>query len=91
MVPHVFYSAETIVDGLGEKMDSYLGTELDFTLGYAFQKDVVLTAGYSHMLGTKSMERIKGGNVDRTTNWAYVAISFSPSIFSYKKEVIVVE
>ena len=91
LVPHVFYSAESIVDSSAQKMDSYLGTELDFTLAYAFQNDVVITGGYSHMLGTKSMERIKGGNVDRTTNWAYVMISFSPSIFSYKKEVKVVE
>lgn len=87
LVPHVFYAAETIANPLGEKMDPYLGTEIDFTLAYAFQSDVVLTTGYSHMLGTKSMERIKGGNVNRTTNWAYVAISFTPSIFSYKKEL----
>ena len=91
LVPHVFYAAESIAASPTETMDSYLGTEIDFTLGYAFQKDVVLTGGYSHMLGTKSLERIKGGNVDRITNWAYVAISFSPSIFSYKKEVVVVE
>lgn len=91
LVSHVFLSAESIVDSFGQKMDSYLGTEFDFTLGYAFQNDVKLTAGYSHMLGTKSMERIKGGNVDRTTNWAYLAISFSPSIFNYKKEVKAVD
>ena len=87
LVPHVFYSAEPIIDSLAQKMDSYLGTEFDFTIAYAFQSDFVVTAGYSQMLGTKSMERIKGGNVARTTNWAYVALSFSPSIFSYKKEV----
>lgn len=89
LVPHVFLAAESIVDSFGEIMDSYLGTEFDFTLGYAFQNDVKLVAGYSHMLGTKSLERIKGGNVDRVTNWTYVSISFSPSIFSYKKEVVV--
>lgn len=87
LVPHVFYGAEAIVDSLTQKMDPYLGTEIDFTLAYAFQNDVVLTGGYSQMFGTKSMERIKGGNVNRTTNWTYVMISFSPSIFSYKKEV----
>ncbi|MDD2982892.1 MAG: alginate export family protein [Crocinitomicaceae bacterium] len=91
LVPHVFYAAETIVNPLGEKMDSYLGTEIDFTLSYAFQSDVLLTGGYSHMLGSKSMERIKGGNVAKTTNWAYVMISFSPSVFSLKKEVKVIE
>ncbi len=91
LVPHVFYAAQSIVDSTAKVMDSYLGTEFDFTLAYAFQSDVVLTCGYSQMLGTKSMERIKGGNVNRTTNWAYVAISFSPSVFNYKKEVKTVE
>jgi hypothetical protein len=91
LMPHVFYAAETIVNPIGEKMDPYLGTEFDFTLAYAFQSDVILTTGYSHMLGTKSMERIKGGNVTRTANWAYVSISFSPSIFSYKKEIKVLQ
>ncbi len=86
LVPHVFLSPESIVDSLGQIMDSYLGTEIDFTLGYAFQSDVKFVVGYSHMLGTKSMERVKGGNLDRTTDWAYVSFSFSPSIFSYKKE-----
>lgn len=88
LVPHLFLSAESIVDSMAKTMDSYLGTEIDFTLGYAFQNDVKLVAGYSHMLGTNSMERIKGGNVDKITNWAYVSISFSPSMFSYKKETV---
>jgi hypothetical protein len=65
-------------------MDSYLGTELDFTTSYALQKDITASAGYSQMFGSTTLERLKGGNASNTNNWVWVMVSFSPRIFATK-------
>lgn len=83
--PHVFNAANTVLDANRNEMDSYLGTEIDFTAGYAVHKFVNVTGGYSQMFATDTMQRLKGGDVDHTNNWAWLAINVNPQIFSYKK------
>jgi hypothetical protein len=66
-------------------MDSYLGTEIDFTTNYTIQKDIVATAGYSQMFGSSTLERIKNvTNAANTNNWVWVMVSFNPRIFTLK-------
>jgi len=84
LMPHVFSAPNTVLDASNAKMDSYLGTEIDFTAGYAIQKDIVATAGYSQMFGSSTLERLKGGNASNTNNWVWVMVSFSPKLFSLK-------
>lgn len=83
--PHVFLSAADVVTPLNEKMDSYLGTEIDASFGYNFKKDITVTGGYSQMFGSKTMEFIKNGDAGHTNNWAWLSISVNPRIFSWKK------
>ncbi|KIC03318.1 hypothetical protein OA88_04155 [Flavobacterium sp. JRM] len=85
LIPHVFLSAaDVVVDN--KKMDSYLGTEVDFTAGFNFKKDITLTGGYSQMFGTKTLEVLKTpGYAGHTNNWAWLMISVNPRIFTYKK------
>lgn len=83
--PHIFLSAADVVTPLNEKLDSYLGTEIDATFGYNFKKDITVTGGYSQMFGSKTMEFIKNGDAGHTNNWAWLMVSVNPRIFSWKK------
>lgn len=84
LIPHVFSAPNTVLDASNAKMDSYLGTELDFTTSYALQKDITASAGYSQMFGSTTLERLKGGNASNTNNWVWVMVSFSPRLFATK-------
>ncbi|CAM3423291.1 alginate export family protein [Flavobacterium chungbukense] len=85
LIPHLFLSAADVVTPLNEKLDSYLGTEIDATFGYNFKKDIIVTGGYSQMFGSKTLEFIKNGDANHTNNWAWLMISVNPKIFSWKK------
>ena len=65
-------------------MDNYLGTEIDFTIGYKLAKDIVLNAGYSKMYATNTMEILKGGDKNENNSWTWVMFTFKPHLFSYK-------
>jgi len=84
IIPHVFSAPNVVLDSNNSEMDSYLGTEIDFTTNYILQKDIVLTAGYSQMFGSKTLERLKGGDASNTNNWVWLMVSFSPRIFTLK-------
>ena len=47
-----------------------LGSEMDYQLDWNVMKDVKLSAGYSIMRGTKSMDVVKGGDHKRWQDWA---------------------
>ena len=87
LMPHVFLAAADVVTPVpqSEKLDSYLGTEIDVTFGYNFKKEITLTGGYSQMFGSKTLEFIKAGDAGHTNNWAWLMISVNPRIFSWKK------
>ncbi|WP_276381766.1 alginate export family protein [Flavobacterium sp. H4147] len=85
LIPHVFLAAADVVTPLNEKLNSYLGTEIDATFGYNFKKDITITGGYSQMFGSKTLEFIKNGDANHTNNWAWLMISVNPKIFSWKK------
>jgi len=85
LMPHFFSAPETVLDAVSQKMDSYLGTEIDFITSYKLQKDIVASAGYSQMFGTATLERIKGvTDPAKTDNWVWIMVSFSPRIFTSK-------
>ncbi len=85
LVPHVFSAPNTVLDISNNKMDSYLGTEIDFIASCALQKEVVATAGYSQMFGSSTLENLKGvANPANTNNWVWVMISINPKLFSTK-------
>jgi hypothetical protein len=85
LMPHMFYAPATVLEASNKKMDSYLGTEIDFTMSYTIQKDINATAGYSQMFGTATLERLKGvTNPASTDNWAWVMVSINPRIFTLK-------
>ena len=90
LIPHYFMSAATVstaiedVRGMNEWKDysSGLGTEIDFSIGYAVAKSVVIAGGYSQMFATETMGVLKGGDYQNTNNWAWIMITFKPTFFS---------
>ncbi len=85
LIPHVFSATANIIDDLGTKKDAYLGTELDAVFAYKISNSIDFQMGYSQMFATESMEALKGGNKDATTNWAWAMFVFKPNLFSYTK------
>lgn len=78
---HQFISPTDIFDGQGEQMDSYLGTELDLVLNWHPSPSATFILGYSHMIATDTMIRIKGdGNLNTNNNWAWAMFRIHPSV-----------
>lgn len=84
--PHFFSSAANVVGADNEQKEDYLGTEIDLAAGYKINKSISVNAGYSQMFGTESLEVLKGGNKDKTQNWGWLMVNFSPEVFSYSKQ-----
>lgn len=61
-----------------------LGSELDYQIDWNVMKDVKLSAGYSVMLGTKSMDIVKGGNHKRWQDWGWLSLNINPKVFFAK-------
>lgn len=78
---HGFLSAATVVKNgnVDETMDSFLGVELDLTMSYKISNTSNVVVGYSQMMGTETMQHIKGGDYKACNNWAYVMFVFKPT------------
>ena len=68
----------------GKDLDRGLGSELDLQVDWQIMKDVKLSAGYSTMLGTSTMEAVKGGSKDSWQDWGWLSININPRIFIAK-------
>lgn len=92
LIPHYFMAAATVATSevitggalIWKDHSSGLGTEIDFTAIYALSKSVELSAGYSQMFATETMQVLKGGNYENTNNWAWVMFTFKPTFFQSK-------
>ncbi|MCR5131311.1 MAG: alginate export family protein [Prevotella sp.] len=76
---HYFLTAEKVGD-----LDKGLGHEVDLQLTVTPMKNVTLMAGYSFMLGTETMDVVKGGNHNSWQDWAWVQLNINPRIFFTK-------
>lgn len=83
--PHLFYSAAKMYNSDVQKINSYLGTELDFIADYQLQKDIRLSGGYSHLFSSKNLEYLKGTDNSKNNQWAWIMVSIQPTIFKTKK------
>ncbi len=81
LIPHFFSAAADVFNG-STKMDANLGTEIDLTAGYKVAKNITLSAGYSKMFATDTMEVLKGGDRDVDNSWGWIMFTFKPKLFS---------
>lgn len=76
---HYFLAAADVNDGNGKAMSSALGTEIDLYMGTTIAEGVAFKLGYSQMIGTETMQALKGGSKDETANWAYMMVVIKPT------------
>jgi len=89
---HEFFAANKVANvstaDLSDKMNTRLGTELDFVLNYNLTKTIGFEFGYSVMFGTETMSALKapvntaGSNKDLTGQWAYFMINIRPDFIN---------
>ena len=86
---HYFASAADIEDpdNFGSAMPAFLGLEFDLFFDFKLNPATSVKAGYSQMFASESMEVLKGGSKDETNNWAFLMVSFKPTLFEIKKEI----
>ena len=66
------------------KLDKTLGHCIDFQASYQFTKDIALSAGYTQMMGTETMERLKQDDSSLQARWGWFSLVISPSLFTTK-------
>jgi hypothetical protein len=85
---HAFLSPVDLYDleDRTNRIDPYLGAEIDLALIYKPTPDIECFIGYSHMFASSSMEQVKAtpGDHKALNNWAWLMINIKP-IFLHKK------
>ena len=61
-----------------------LGHEFELTASYQIIKDLKISAGFSYMTGTETMERLKRATDDGNLKWGWLSLNISPRIFTTK-------
>jgi hypothetical protein len=64
-----------------DAISSYLGSEFDLWFIYKITDGLEFRPGFSTMIGTESMNVIKGGSKELNGMWGYLQITFNPTIF----------
>lgn len=78
---HQFLSPTKVYDATDTEMSMFLGTELDLTLVVKPTQNVSFFFGYSHMIQSKTLDRLKGTtNSAGIQNWAWIMLQIKPSI-----------
>lgn len=68
-------------------MAPMLGTEIDVFGGFNLAPGCAVKLGYSHFIGTRAMEMVKGGDLesgDTMQNWGWCMIILKPVLFEQK-------
>lgn len=65
-------------------IDKTLGHDIDIEGSYQIMKDVRLSLGFSYMVGTESMEKLKRADDDNRLRWGWFSLNISPRIFTTK-------
>jgi hypothetical protein len=66
------------------ELDRTLGHSIDLQASYQFSKDISFSAGYTQMMGTETMDRLKQGSSSKRARWAWFSLVVSPTIFKTK-------
>lgn len=67
-----------------QKLNRTLGHSVEFQASYRFSKDISLSAGYTQMQGTETMDRLKQGEGSKQARWGWFSLVVSPSLFTSK-------
>lgn len=76
------YHFFAIATDLGKDIKKALGHEVEFSIAYKFANFVTLSAGYSFMKGTETMERLQRVSSNRQLHWGWLMLSIKPTLFT---------
>ncbi len=78
---HQFLSDTEVFNVAGNSMSRYMGTEIDLLLTFRPEQAATLFIGYSQMIQTDTMERVKrNSNASSFNGWAWVMFRLNPHI-----------
>ena len=64
-------------------LNKALGHDIDLNVAYSFANFVTLSAGYSYMRGTNTMEILQNTPDTRRLHWGWLMLTVNPTIFTY--------
>ena len=67
-----------------EAIDKTLGHDVDIEATYSIMKDVRLSAGFSYMVGTESMQKLQRADENNRLRWGWFSLIVSPRLFNTK-------
>ena len=67
-----------------DNLNSTLGHAIELQASYKMTKDVSLVAGYTQMMGTETMDRLKQGSASKQARWGWFSLVVSPRLFTAK-------
>ena len=65
-------------------LDRSLGHCVDLQASYQFSKDIALSVGFTQMMGTETMDRLKQGDSSQQARWGWFSLVVSPNLFTTK-------
>lgn len=65
-----------------EDMNMTLGHEIELEGAYQIAPDIKLSAGFSYMTGTETMEKLKRASGDGSLRWAWFSLVVAPKTFT---------
>ncbi len=65
-------------------LNKTLGHCIDIQASYQFSKDIAISAGYTQMMGTETMKRLKQDDSSQQARWGWFSLIISPSLFTTK-------
>lgn len=67
-----------------ENLNMTLGHDIDLEVSYRFSSDISLSAGFSYMTGTETLNQLKQGDDNKNVYWGWLSLSITPNIFKTK-------
>lgn len=77
-----FYAIAADLQIHTEKLNKALGHEMELNVGYTFAKFATVSAGYTFMRGTETMQTLQNLTDNRRLHWGWVMLTVNPTLFN---------
>lgn len=77
-----FYAISSNLRYQNQLLNKALGHEIELNVGYTFAKFITVSAGYSYMRGTETMELLQHVSENRRLHWGWLMLTVTPTFFT---------
>jgi hypothetical protein len=77
-----FYAISSNLKLYNQLLNKALGHEIELNVGYTFAKFITVSAGYSYMRGTETMELLQHVSENRRLHWGWLMLTVTPTFFT---------